>query len=128
LEPRVRWPIFCLPTSQKLKDGTIRGSVGRVTGKSNGLIAGYTIFPHGMVEKASFVRAYLMIHLRLDLNPTGGPVLAALTHPIVWLLESLRLWRVSERHTPANDHVDHGETADLYHERNATYWCLLPPC
>jgi hypothetical protein len=96
--------------------------------RSNGLIAGCTNFPHGMVEKASFVRAYPMIHMRPDLNPRGGPVVAALTHPIAWLLESLRLWRTSKSQVAANEPVDHGETADLYHERNATYWCLLPPC
>jgi hypothetical protein len=34
-------------------------------------IAGCTNFPHGMAEKASFVRAYPIIHLRPDLNPRG---------------------------------------------------------
>jgi hypothetical protein len=53
---------------------------------------------------------------------------AAITHPIFWLLASLRLWRADKSQVAANALVDQGTTADLYHERNASYWCLLPPC
>ena len=54
--------------------------------------------------------------------------MAELIHSIVWFLETLRLSWVSKRQAPASDLTDHGETADLYHERNTSYWCLLPPC
>ena len=53
--------------------------------------------------------------------------MAELIHSIVWLLATLRFRRVSERQTPATGLADHGEAADLYHERNITYWYLRPP-
>jgi hypothetical protein len=52
---------------------------------------------------------------------------AELIHTIVWLLEALRLWRVSEKQAPATGRARSGETADLYYERNITYWYLRPP-
>jgi hypothetical protein len=57
----------------------------------------------------------------------GVPVVADLIHTIVWLLEALRFWRVSEKQAPATGLACHDERADLYHERNITYWYLRPP-
>jgi hypothetical protein len=50
---------------------------------------------------------------------------AELIHSIIWLLDALRFWRVKQ--APAIDLACHGEPADLYHERNITYWYLRPP-
>jgi hypothetical protein len=52
---------------------------------------------------------------------------ADLIHTIVWLLEALRFWRVSEKRAPATSLACHGATADLHYERNITYWYLRPP-
>ena len=54
--------------------------------------------------------------------------MAELIHSIIWLLEALRLWQVSEKSALVTDLAYHGETTDLYHERNIPYWCLRPPC
>jgi hypothetical protein len=35
-------------------------------------------------------------------------------------METLRLWRVSERQAPASEPVDDAKTPDLYHERNTS--------
>ena len=53
--------------------------------------------------------------------------MAAVTYPIAWLMEVLRTWRLSERRTPANEAAN-AKTPDLYHERNVSLWCILPPC
>jgi hypothetical protein len=53
---------------------------------------------------------------------------AALFHPIAWFREALRPWRISKRRAPANDPADDTKAPDLYHERNISLWCLLPPC
>jgi hypothetical protein len=53
---------------------------------------------------------------------------AAVIYPIAWLMEVLRTWRLSERRTPANDLAANAKTPDLYHERNVSLWCILPPC
>jgi hypothetical protein len=52
---------------------------------------------------------------------------AELIHTIAWLLQALRFWRVSEKQAPASGLACPGETADLYYERNITYWYLRPP-
>jgi hypothetical protein len=52
---------------------------------------------------------------------------AELIHSIIWLLEALRLWRVSEKSALVTDLAYHGETAGLYHECNITYSYLRPP-
>ena len=54
--------------------------------------------------------------------------MAAVTHPIAWLMEVLRTWRLSERQTHANELAADAKTPDLYHERNVSLWSILPPC
>jgi hypothetical protein len=53
---------------------------------------------------------------------------AAVIYPIAWLMEVLRTWRLSERRTPASELAVNAKTPDLYHERNVSLWCILPPC
>ena len=52
--------------------------------------------------------------------------MAELIHTIGLLLVALRFWRVSEKQAPATSLACHA-TADLYYERNITYWYLRPP-
>lgn len=50
------------------------------------------------------------------------------THPIGWLLETLRQWRRRERQLVAGELTDEAEKADLHHKLNTTFWYLPPPC
>jgi hypothetical protein len=54
--------------------------------------------------------------------------MTALTHPIVWVLRSLRRWRNSERQAAAASVPDEAASAGLDHECNTLLWFLPPPC
>ena len=90
--------------------------------------AGCNSFAHVLAEKASFVGASKPTYLRAASDLRGAPVVAAVIYPIAWLMEVLRTWRLSERRTPANELAANAKTPDLYHERNVSLWCILPPC
>jgi hypothetical protein len=81
-----------------------------------------------LTEKASFVGASKPTYLRAASDLRGAPAVAAVTYPIAWLLDALRTWQLSERQTPANDPAANGKTPDLYHQRDVSLWCMLPPC
>jgi hypothetical protein len=78
-----------------------------------------TTFPHVKAEKTSFVGTSVTAYLRPDLA-RGSQVVAALTHPIARLMETLRLWPVSERQARASEPVDDAKTPDPHHERNTS--------
>ena len=54
--------------------------------------------------------------------------MAAITYPIIWLMEMLRQWRISERQKSVEELTYETTTIDDHHRLNNSFWFLPPPC
>ena len=54
--------------------------------------------------------------------------MAAFTHPIVWLLETLRLWQHDATQESIEEPMDEEDPSGIYDPRNTSFWYLPPPC
>ena len=53
--------------------------------------------------------------------------MAAITYPIIWLMETLRQWRIRERQRSLEELTYETTTPD-HHQLNSSFWFFPPPC
>jgi hypothetical protein len=55
--------------------------------------------------------------------------MAAITYPIICLMEMLRQWRISERQKPVGGEPTYETTtSDDHHHLDTSFWFFPPPC
>ena len=54
--------------------------------------------------------------------------MAAITYPIIWLMETLRQWRIRERQKAVEELTYETTTVDDHHRLNNSFWFFPPPC
>ena len=54
--------------------------------------------------------------------------MAAITYPIIWLMEMLRQWRIRERQRSIEELTYETTTPDDHHQLNNSFWFFPPPC
>jgi hypothetical protein len=54
--------------------------------------------------------------------------MAAITYPIIWLMEMLRQWRISDRQKSVEELTYETTTPDDHHHLDTSFWFFPPPC
>jgi hypothetical protein len=52
---------------------------------------------------------------------------AAIAYPFLWLMETLRQWRIRERQTSVEE-LMYPTAEDVHYELNTSFWFFPPPC
>jgi hypothetical protein len=54
--------------------------------------------------------------------------MAAITYPIIWLMETLRQWRSRERQRSIEELTYETTAVDDHRQLNNSFWFFPPPC
>jgi hypothetical protein len=60
--------------------------------------------------------------------PARAPDMAAITYPIIWLMETLRQRRSRERQRSIEELTYETTAVDDHHQLNSSFWFFPPPC